>query len=242
MINKYKINFFTPLSLIFLFSLTVIGNAKAQLPTPIDGVIEHNDKERPCLFVANLDPEPKPLKKAWKSYLKDNYDFKIKGIGFLSNKDLLYAEDVVIEKVSSKRMNFYTYIVEDEVGSHMKVFGSFGYDIYIDKNETPEEYRVMRKMFSDFLDEYLTEYYQGELKDTEKRVKKLSKEVEGLQSDIEDNNADVKDLNEDIEDAKKEIEDLNKDTSEKEKELESASSKLENRQEKLKRVKSKLKK
>src|SRR5690554_7907263 len=81
-------------------------------------------------------------------------------------------------------MNFYTKIVENEVGSKMTVFGSFGYDIYIDKNETPEEYKVMNQMLTEFLNSYLPDYYKNQVKDTEKKVKKLSKEVKGLNKDI----------------------------------------------------------
>src|SRR5690606_23968036 len=97
-----------------------------------------------------------------------------------TNKDLLYAEDVVIEKLSSKRMNFYTQIIENEIGSEMKVFASFGYDIYIDKNETPEEYKIMNRMLNEFLNSYLPNYYKDQVKDTEKKVKDLTKEVKGL--------------------------------------------------------------
>src|SRR5690554_5364907 len=165
--------------------------------------------------------------------IMDNYDFKIKGIGFLSNKDLLYAEDLVIEKISPKRMNFYTKIVENEVGSKMTVFGSFGYDIYIDKNETPEEYKVMNQMLTEFLNSYLPDYYKNQVKDTEKKVKKLSKEVKGLNKDISKNNKKTKKL-------AKEIEELTKEAAEKEEELETATIKLKERKSKLERIKKKL--
>jgi gas vesicle protein len=212
-----------------LFTLTI--NVHAQDVNPKDGVVEHNDSERPCIVV-NLDPEPKPLKEAWKSFLKDNYDFKIKGIGFLTNKDLLYAEEVIIEDISSKRMDFYTKIVEDEVGSEMKVFGSFGYDIYIDKNETPEEYAIMNKMLTSFLESYLPKYYKSEVKATKEKVKDLSKEVNDLKKDISDNKEDIEDLN-------SEIEELTKEAAEKESELTIANNKLRERKAKLERIKSK---
>ena len=227
-------NFLMQFSFIALLMFASTENVKAQTVEPKDGKIEHNDSQRPCLVV-NLDPEPKPLKKAWKSFLKDKYDFKIKGIGFLSNKDLLYAEDVIIEKLSSKRMNFYTQIVEDEVGSEMKVFGSFGYDIYIDANETPKEYRIMNEMLTEFLKSYLPDYYKDQVKDTEKKVKTLSKDVKGLNKDISKNNKEIENLTE-------EIEELTKEAEERKSELESASTKLDERTKKLKRIKSQLNK
>ncbi|HLV40729.1 MAG TPA: hypothetical protein VKY37_00490 [Brumimicrobium sp.] len=92
-----KINYLLQISFVTILMFGFTDVSLAQDPIPKDGFIEHNGGNRPCLYV-NLDPETKPLKKAWKSFLKDNYDFKIKGIGFLSNKDLLYKEDVIIEK------------------------------------------------------------------------------------------------------------------------------------------------
>lgn len=227
-----KLNILFEGGIIAFLMLILSATVHAQEVEPRIGTVEHNDSERPCLVV-NLDPEPKPLKKAWKSFLKDNYDFKIKGIGFLSNKDLLYAEDLIIEDISSKRMDFYTRIVEDEVGSEMKVFASFGYDIYIDQNETPEAFKVMRKMLTEFLDYYLPKYYESEVKATKKKVKKLAKQVKGLKKDISDNR-------EEIEDRKEEIEDLSKEVGEKEAKLETATIKLNERKEKLKRINGKL--
>ena len=221
------------ISLVITVLLGTSLSIQAQDVQPKKGTIDHNEGERPCLVV-NLDPEPKPLKKAWKSFLKDNYDFKIKGIGFLTNKDLLYVEDIVIEEISSKRMNFYTKIVEDEVGSEMKVFGSFGYDIYINKSETPEEFKVMEKMLNDFLKSYLPKYYKSEVKATKKKVKKLTKNVSGLNKDISKNKSEIEDLKEDIEE-------LTEEVAEKESLLETANIKLKERREKLQRINEKYK-
>ena len=229
-IKEFK--YLMQMSFITAVVFSLAGNISAQEVEPRIGTVDHNDGERPCLVV-NLDPEPKPLKKAWKSFLKDNYEFKIKGIGFLSNKDLLYKEDIVVEEISSKRMDFYTKIVEDEVGSEMKVFASFGYDIYIEESETPEEFKVMKKMLNDFLKSYLPKYYKSEVKATKKKVKKLTKNVSGLNKDISKNKSEIEDL-------KEEIEELTEEVTEKESLLEKANTKLEERRKKLQRISGKL--
>jgi hypothetical protein len=233
MIKEIKIyNFLLRTSFVAALILVTTPGLLAQNVNPQKATIEHNGAMRTCVVI-NLDPEPKPLKKAWKSFLKDNYDLKIKGIGFLTNKDLLYAKDVVIEEISSKRMDFYTRIIEDEVGSEMKVFASFGYDIYIDQDETPEEFKVMNKMLKDFLAVYLPKYYKSEVKATKKKVKKLSKDVNGLKKDISKNNEEIEDLTEEIEELKNEV-------TEKEVQLGNASTKLEERRNKLQRISGKL--
>jgi chromosome segregation ATPase len=131
-------------------------------------------------------------------------------------------------------MDFYTQIIEDEVGSEMKVFGSFGYDIYIDKNETPEEYAAINKMLTSFLESYLPKYYKSEVKATKNKVKDLSKEVKELKEDISNNKEEIEDLSE-------EIGELSNEVSEKESELSIANTKLQERIEKLERIKSKYK-
>lgn len=231
--TKY-IKYFFQISFIIAMVFAFAGNIKAQEVEPRKGTIEHNDGKRSCL-VLNLDPEPKPLKKAWKSFLKDNYDFKIKGIGFLTNKDLLYKEDIVVEDISSKRMDFYTKIVEDEVGSEMKVFASFGYDIYINEKDTPEEYRILEEILKDFLKSYLPKYYESEVKATKKKIKKLTKNVSGLNKDLSKNKSEIEDL-------KEEIEELTEEVAEKESLLETTNVKLKERKEKLQRINEKFNK
>ncbi|MGM0478296.1 MAG: coiled-coil domain-containing protein [Bacteroidota bacterium] len=240
MMNNSYIRFFVQMNFLALALLLLSTPVRAQNVTPEDGEVEHNDKDRPCLVV-NVEPEPKPLKKAWKSYLKDHYNFKIKGIGFLSNKDMLSAEDVIIEKLSSKRLDFYTIIVEDKDGSEMKVFASFGYDVYVNEDEMSDEYDVLLEMLNGFLKEYLPEYYEDKVKVTEKEVKNLTKDVEGLKGDISDNNDDIEDMKSEIEDLKEEIEELSEEVTEKEEQLTKSSTKLEERKEKLKSIKKQLK-
>ena len=201
---------------------------------PFNASIDFDKAQRPSLQV-NLDPEPKELKKAWKNYLKDNYDFKLKGIGFLSNKDLLSAEKVMVKQISSKVMDFYTHIIEDENGSEMKVFARHGYDIYINEENYPDEYLVIREIMESFMKEYLPKYYEEKLSDTEKRIKELIKERDDLQEEIADDAEDITKLKKEIEEKQEKLEPTKKA-------LEEATIKLTKRQEKIKRVQSKLKK
>jgi hypothetical protein len=195
---------------------------------PVDATINFDEAQRPCIQV-KLDPEPKTLKEAWKDYLKDNYDFKLKGIGFLRNKDLLSAEEINVAKISSKQIDFYTHISEDENGSEMKVFVRFGYDIYLNKEDYPNEYETLTVILKDFLNEYLTKYYQEKVNDTEERIEELEDETTDLKEEIADDTASIKKL-------KKEIEDLESQVESNNKLLEEANNKLIKRKEKLERV------
>ncbi|MDX1651721.1 MAG: DUF16 domain-containing protein [Brumimicrobium sp.] len=212
--------------------ITGTFNLQSQTVQPVDDSVKHEGEWRPCLKV-NLDPETKTVKKAWKSFLKDEYDFKIKGIGFLTNRDLLSKEGVVIEKISSKKLDFYTLVEEDAVGSEMKVFAAFGYDIYVNQKEHEQAYRAMKEMLVKFLKGYLPQYYKDQVKETEKRVKKLEKEIKGLNKDITKSNEKIKDLNE-------EVKELSEEVNQKESDLEVAKTKLQERKKKLERIKAQL--
>ena len=146
-----------------VISLLVMQVNAQSLIQPFDATINHDKAQRPSIQV-NLDPEPKTLKNAWKDYLKDNYNFKLKGVGFLSNKDLLSAEAITVKQISSDAMDFYTHIVEDENGSEMKVFARHGYDIYITKKNYPNEYKALREILESFIKYYLPKYYEGKIK------------------------------------------------------------------------------
>lgn len=164
---------------------------------PFDATIDYDKAQRPCIQV-NLDPEPITLKNAWRDYLKDDYDFKLKGIGFLSNKDLLSAEAITVDQISPNAMDFYTQIVEDDNGSEMKVFVRHGYDIYITKENYPNEYRALRKILESFIEYYLPKYYEGKIDDTEKRVNKLTEERNDLKKEIDENFGKIEKLKNEI--------------------------------------------
>lgn len=209
--------------LILILLITVKVSAQIFIE-PIDATIEFDDAARHCLQV-NIDPEPKALKHAWRKYLKDNYDFKLKGIGFFSNKDLLSKEKIVVPEISSKTMDFYTHVMEDENGSVMKVFVRHGYDIYVSKESHPKEYEVIKGILNDFMESYLPKYYKQKVKETKKRVKELSRETKDIKKDIQDDESKIENL-------KNEIKKLEEDLETKNELLESVKEKLK-RNEKL---------
>ena len=220
--------FLTTLLLFVAISATSILNAQNLIQIK-NSTVEFDDKQRPCIQV-NVDPEPDLLKEKWRDYLKDNYDFKLSGIGFLSNKELLSAEEVQVKGLSSKQVDFYTRVVEDKNGSEMKIFVRFGYDIYLSKAENPSEYNTLRSMVEGFLNEYLPAHYAEQIDETEDRIEELNDESEDLEKEIKDDTAEIADL-------KEKIQELEKNLDANAKKLSETKSKLSTRQAKLKRIK-----
>lgn len=147
--------------------------------------ITFENQQRPC-FTVKYDAGPKTVKKAWDDYFKKTYDVKVKGIGFLTNKEVITATDITLVAVSDKRMNMYASVV-DAPGdrSELSYFMSFGYDFFIGPDKYPTEFAAMKKILNDFSVEFLTDYYYSE-------ASRMTKEIKGLENDIKDNNKSIK--------------------------------------------------
>lgn len=167
------------LTLVFCLSLT------AQTYKIDTSTVTFENVKRPC-FVVKYDASPKTVKKAWDDYFKKTYDVKVKGIGFLTNKEVITATDISLVAVSDKRMNMYANVV-DAPGdrSELSYFMSFGYDFFIGPENYPVEFTAMKKILNDFSVEFLTDYYYSE-------ASRMTREIKGLEKDISQNNKSIK--------------------------------------------------
>jgi hypothetical protein len=196
--------------------------------------VTYDDTERPCIEV-KLQPNTDEVKEKWKDFVKDNYDVKMRGIGFLANKDVMYAEEVTFKNISPKALNFYTKVVEDGDETMMCVFGSFGYDIHISSSEYPTEWMAMKNMVTKFLNNYLPEFYKDKIEKTESQLNDLQKNKDDMQDELSDNKKEIKKLT-------KRNEELEEKLSEAEKRLKATNAELVNKKQSLKNVKNELKK
>lgn len=223
-----------PIVVVLISSCLLLNSwtVSSQTFEPKQSTVEHNNGIRPCIVV-NIDPEPKTLKKVWAKFLRKEYHVKLKGKGLFGNNDLLYSKEVRIDQLSSKQMDFYTQIVEDENGSEMKIFVSLGYDIYFNEEDYPGEFKLLSDILVSFLKQYLPEYYKEDIEDSAKRVKKLKKEIASLETNKKRNTERIEKLTKKVEKYKISVED-NADK------LVIAEDKLKAREEKLERIRTKL--
>jgi hypothetical protein len=149
--------------------------------------IAFENVKRPC-FRVNYDASPKAVKKAWDDYFKKTYDVKVKGIGFLTNKEVITATEITLVPVSDKRMNMYASVV-DVPGdrSELSFFMSFGYDFFIGPDKYPAEFSGMKKVLNDFSVEFLTDFYYSEASRMTSEIKDLEKEIRKNKKDINKN-------------------------------------------------------
>ncbi len=184
--------------LIFVILLGIAINARSQVYSIKDGSFVNNDMARPCITV-EFEPDAKEAGDEWKNFLKKKYDLKLKS----DKKDDLIAEACVFPAISSRTMDLITRFEKNKETNttKMHVFVSFGYDMYVSKNEHPTEYNALMGIVKEFSVEFLRKHYSDKLKDmnddllqTEKEKEKTIKNNEDLANTIEKNKQTIIDL------------------------------------------------
>ncbi len=165
------------LRLLFLCTISLFGFGSIVGQTiRIDTTqISFENKLRPCLGV-QVDPTPTLLKKSWVSYLKKNYQIKLKGGGLFSSDEVLKSENVTIGIISEKHLNLYTRITPTSSGSAMKVYACFGYDYFIGHERFPKEFTALQTLLNNFLFDFLNDYYTQVSKDASKELKQFNRQ------------------------------------------------------------------
>jgi hypothetical protein len=168
-----------------VIAITCCLQVSAQTYKIDTSTINFENRERPALYV-KYDASPKTVKKAWDDFFKKHYDVKVKGIGFMTNKEVLTASDMSLTAISDNKMNMYASIM-DAPGerSELKFFIAMGIDTFIGPANYPAEFAAMKKILNDFSMEFLTDYYYSE-------ASRITKEISGLEKDIKSNNRDIK--------------------------------------------------
>lgn len=161
---------------LLLFGALISINSSAQTYHIDTTNITFQNKLRPC-FSVKYDADPKTVKKAWDNFLKKSYKIKAKGIGLLTDKDIITAHDVTINSISDKRMDMYASITGNSDGSEMQFFMSFGYDFFIGSDNYPKEFEGMKKLLNDFSMQFLNDYYGDETSHILKDIKRYEKDI-----------------------------------------------------------------
>jgi flavodoxin len=156
---------------------------------------QYNDNNYPCIKVV-IEPSSDEAKDTWEDFIKDNYDVKMKGTGLFANKDVLYAEQVKFDAISSKEMDFYTRIVAQGDNTALCVFGSFGYDIPVSNKEYPADFEAMETIIKRFLESYLPSYYDERIKEMQDKLTDLQDNQKDMQDKMANNKKEIEKLTE----------------------------------------------
>ena len=196
-----------PLALIFSF-LVATPILRAIETKPKLGTFKHNEAERTCLEI-NLESSVDETMDAWITFMKKNYDVKLSGTGWFNTGSLLKAEKVIIPQISENEMDFYTNVEENAEGNtRMQVFVAFGYDLYVNRKEFPNEFAQTKLIFQEFLNQHLKSFYHNEVTKSEEMVKDLRKTVTKKEKSYAKKEKKIEQLNQELEALKKEEKEL----------------------------------
>lgn len=199
------------------------------------GTYERDDEQRPGIRVY-LDVNTDDVRDAFIDYLKDQYDFKLKGNGLFADKDELYAEKVMVKEIINKRINWFTEIIESDRSdskTRMTIFVNLGYDVYLSEEQYEQSFDKVYQIVTDFMRTYVPNYHEELISETQEVIADLKEDTNDLKEDIQKNQKDIEDL-------KAEIEEMQGTISENEGKLEQKQKDLAREQQSLRKVKQEL--
>ncbi|MEM9919850.1 MAG: hypothetical protein AAF990_17270 [Bacteroidota bacterium] len=197
--------------------------------------VEYEGNLRPACSVV-LEPESKEVKKRFKDYMNQKHDVRIKGIGFLTNKDVLNAEEVQLKTISPKTIDFYAQVVEKDGKTQMSLFADYGYDIFVSPQEDASAFENMRLLLIDFLNDYLPGYYSQQVEAARDVLNNLKEERSEMKEDIAENSEEIDEKLSEIKDLRKENQDLSNALNEQIKLLDEKEAELQQTKTALQRV------
>jgi hypothetical protein len=221
-------NYISILFLCVFISLFSLPDLFSQHLTVETGQIMLDNEPSPALIV-EMEPAPKEVKKEWHDYIKDRYDVDLKGIGFLSNKDVLSAEAVTIAAISSQPIDLYTRVIERAGLTEMSVYANFTDGNAISEDEAPETFGQIEGIVEDFLGVYLPDHYLNLVESTQEELDDLSDRRSDLREDIIDNEQEIDKLRKENAEKNAELEKVGRD-------IDRVKEMLETRKAKLSRI------
>lgn len=166
--------------------------------------VVYDGKERMSVSTI-IAPEPDVVKEAFEDWMKDEYDVKMKGSGLFTDKDVLTAEEAKVSVISPKFIDFYARSVPSGDQTQFSVFASFGYNVHIEPETYPQEFAAMQDLHYAFVSEFLPQWYQEQIGDTEEVVADLSDDIESFKDDMDKNLKDQAELREEMEEMKQSL-------------------------------------
>lgn len=227
------------LGFIIAICCSLLTHTKAQVVNINKDEVRYEESLYPSIE-ATVNPPPDEVKKAWKDYMNEQFDVGMKGFGFLSNKDVLYAEEVTLESISGNALNFFTKIVQSGDETTIDVFATEVNGPHIDPDDNETAFQTMRQMLVSFLDGFLTDYYRKQVDEKQEEVNDLADEITDLKSDVQDDQEEIEELKEEIQELESEIEKNKREAVKKEESLEEQKENLQQKKSELETIRERL--
>jgi len=224
---------------LFLTILNLCVSSQAQTLQYNSESVTIEGEQRDAIVV-HLKTDIKETKDAWKDHMRKTHDVKVSGFGFLTNKDILIAEECVVSAISSDQIKLGNEIVLVGDETRMSVFGSYGYDHFFERGS--KEFEAMEEVTMDFIGEFVPDYLQEAIEDAVDVVEDIEKDLDKDREQIVKNDEDVLDMKRKIDDLIIENRELEEKVSQGESDLDAAKVKLQQQKDRLDRATKKLNK
>lgn len=163
---------------VLILILSIFGTFQMHLFAQTDpvtisrGTAALDKVQRPAITLIMADADAASFAKAWRSHLSKEHKLRTR-----ERRGLISATETNFPAVSDQTMDFYTIVRDQDAGIRVDVIISFGYDMFLQESNFPEEYRRMEQMLLAFAKTYLQDSYNQSIKSKEKALKSLEKDV-----------------------------------------------------------------
>lgn len=170
----------------------------------------------------------------FEDFMKERYDARVKGNGFLSGNKTLTVEQQTLSSIHENAIDMFIDFKEiTEKQSKMFLAARNGYDLYFDSNYAADSRDRLKDLMRSYEDYALQRHYQSILEEEQDLLENLLKTQKKKEKDISKNEKDIANN-------LKENQKLEKENDKLRQELETSQKKLEEVKENLKAVKTKL--
>ena len=178
---------------------------------------------------ATLEPDVSTIKDKFEDWMNDNYNVDLDGKKLLFfNKDVMSADDVIIAKVSNKKLKLSARVDESAKGkTRLHVFAKPADGPYFNKIDNPIAFRGLNEIVHEFVAEYLQEYYMERIEDSEDNMKDLVENKEDMENKIEKNEKKIKDLQNENRELREKIAEASSDIKDSESNLKTKNAELQ---------------
>jgi len=196
--------------LVTVLSLTSFSQKKIEIRSGSESFsVGHVD----ALIADVYEADAKYVRKAWKKLIK-RYS------GSVKMKSEIFADDVLIKRMSNNTVDIYTKINEKKDGVVEIICAVDLGGAYLSRGSHPDKFKMFEDILRDFVVQVSKEALREKINDEEKVFSKMEKEQERLVSDNERMKQEIEDYKQKIIDNEAAIEQNEKDQELKKKDIE----------------------
>ncbi len=177
-------------TLIFGLFFSFIVDSIAQVIAVEEGVVRIDKTETDAQIATLMINDDQLILKEGRKFIKKNLKVNMKKKG----KQMMQAKEATINSISPKRGDLTFVMLKENGQDKLALAYALGYDIFINDEEYPAEAANLKNLLRGFLTEYYKTHFEKQLREEEKKLKKLTRQLSanqrqqrGIQKDIEKN-------------------------------------------------------